>query len=474
MAANEEPNPKPILGAIAVLLGAAAIGCAAWLHVLAGRTFPPPWDDEAHFIVPALELLRNGTLSVPLLNAPEGIFWLPHGYYVFLAPVLSLPGDVLTVARWSSFASVVVFASSMTVVGIRRGVPHVVAAAAAGAWLLLPRVVVAGNVVRMEAALMAAAGIALVLAERERWPAAVAVGILGALLHPIGALLAALILIVALFARRQRWAAGMGDWLLVAVAVTCVAANAVYVASHADVVANHLAFQVERKAERDAVIPPFAAAVLAFALAGIAVLLRRIIPRAVRTPFVLLVLLISAGGMLVAIVGQELWYEVLGVEFATALLVLVILLTVSWTRTATSLATMCLMLVAAAAAWGTLHTPLFVYDFRIQTGHGDDYAEFVDQAIASLREYDRMTGPRQVVLVDSQSTISPYLHGVRWNRLQFVQATPVTPFPPEDADLLLVAPGPTASPLYNEWGPRRTVISTSSPRGQFKLLVMPH
>lgn len=474
MPATDITDARLTLALAPAVAGAVSIGAAIWLHIVGGWTFPPPWDDEAHFIVPALELAHNGSLSVPLLNAPDGIFWLPHGYYVFLAPVASLPGDVFTAARWSSFACVVVFAASMALVAARRGVPQIVAVAAGGAWLLLPRVVVAGNVARMEAPLMALIGITIVLAERARWPAAIAVGLLAVLLHPIGVVIVAVNVVGALVARPHRWRASRWDWALLGLTTAFVVADAIYMLLHADVVVEHLRFQLQRKSTRGAVLTPVPAVVLTMAVVGIGVLLRRIIPTSVRSPFVLLALLSSAAGMLVAILGQELWYEVLGVELSTALLILVVLLTVSWTRTARLVVTICLVVGAAAATWGTLHTPLFVYEFRASSGLSDDWPAFAEQAVAALEEYDGRAGPPEVVLIDSQSALTPYLHGRSWNRLRFVQTTPVTPFAPAEADLLLVAPGPTASPLYNEWGPRRSVISTASPQGQFKLLVMPH
>src|SRR5260221_670990 len=69
-------------------LFAAGVAAAVVLHVLAGHRSPTPWPDKMDFLTPAGRLARHGTLRVPSLNAPHGVFWVPDLYYFLLAPVL--------------------------------------------------------------------------------------------------------------------------------------------------------------------------------------------------------------------------------------------------------------------------------------------------------------------------------------------------------------------------------------------------
>src|SRR5258708_36217433 len=60
---------------------------------------PLPKEDDASFFVPPWNLVVHGTLRVPLLNAPDGIFWMPHGSYVWQALFLRIFGPTIEVAR---------------------------------------------------------------------------------------------------------------------------------------------------------------------------------------------------------------------------------------------------------------------------------------------------------------------------------------------------------------------------------------
>jgi hypothetical protein len=62
-------------------------------------TFPFPNEDEAAFFLPAWSLAVHGSLKPEILNAPNGIYWMPHGYYVWVSFFLWLFGPTIEVAR---------------------------------------------------------------------------------------------------------------------------------------------------------------------------------------------------------------------------------------------------------------------------------------------------------------------------------------------------------------------------------------
>ncbi len=62
-------------------------------------TFPLPNEDDARFFFPAWSVALHGTLSAPVLNASGGVFWMPHGFYVWLAIFLHIFGATMNVAR---------------------------------------------------------------------------------------------------------------------------------------------------------------------------------------------------------------------------------------------------------------------------------------------------------------------------------------------------------------------------------------
>lgn len=451
------------------LLVAAGLVLAAWLHRQAGFAFPPPWNDEAHFLVPALELVRHGSLSPPLLNAAEGIFWLPHGYYVAMSPLAMVAGDVLAVARWASFAGVVVFAGSMGVVGWRRGMPPGLAILGAAAWLALPRVVLAGNVARMEALILAVAGAALVAAERDRWVAAVAVAAAASLLHPIGVIPFIAVCAGAIVSRRDIRIRPL-DKAVAGVVALLVIAQALYLVTHAHLVAEHLGFQLQRKVGREPLLTLPILMVLGAAGAGVIVLLRRIIPPPARTPLSTTLWTLAAGLLATALVGQEIWYEVLGVEAAAALLVLSLLISVPrWSVTAQAVAGAALVGAGALAAVMTLHGT--VQGFSVAPDSHTEWRGVVDDTIRALEDYDAAPGPAQLVVLDPLSSFAHEVHGREWSRLTFRQPTPVTPIEPSEADLWLVGPTEKASLQFGDWAAGAPIIQERSPSGRLQFIV---
>ena len=444
-------------------LGIAFVAVAAWLHLEAGFSLPRPWPDESHFLAPALQLARHGTLDVPSLNAPDGIFWLPHGYYVLLAPLLALPVPALDAARWLSFACVVAFAGCVAWVAGRRGVPALLAVALPGAWLLLPRVVMAADIARMEAPVLALAGAGLVLAERDRWPAAMGLGVLAGLVHPIGAVVLAAFGATALAAGRRRWRVTRTDAVVLVLVVLAAGAQVAYFLAHWDLTREQLAFQLQRKARRGIQPDLLRWSVGACGLMALAAARRR--------PVLLGLGLLAVGLLVIDVVGREQWYWVLGAE--TALLLLAVALAAVAPRPLLAPAAGAVAGIAVLGVAMTLWQP--VAGMRAASSDRAEWFAFAAAAVADLRAYDAEPGPARTVLVDPLSGFGQELAGQPWQRLRFVQATPVTPLDLSAAQLYLATSGAPfrSETLFRRWQAGPPVVDTRSSTGAYRLLLVP-
>ncbi|MDQ4129596.1 MAG: hypothetical protein M3133_01165, partial [Actinomycetota bacterium] len=236
-----------------VVVGLGAVA-AVVLHLVAFDRFPTPWVDEAHFLVPALSLAREGGLSVPELNAPNGIFWVPHGYYAVLAAAFSLLPDTLTVARATSLLFTLGTAAAFMVIARRLEVPMLGAAVVASAWLLAPHVVIAGNNARMEALVIFLGAAAVALLACGHGATAVALAVLAAVVHPAGFLVAAVVVAGAAAARTDLRPRGAASWLIVGLAALALTVEAAHVAAHWRVAVDHVAFQIMRKRNNNPVL----------------------------------------------------------------------------------------------------------------------------------------------------------------------------------------------------------------------------
>ena len=108
-------------------LGRAEIEAILALARVNALTFPLPNEDDASFFFPAWNLAVHGTLRVPLLNAPDGIFWVPHGFYLWLALFLRAFAPTLEVARTvcqltTAAAAVLLVVAYARICGSRSGV----------------------------------------------------------------------------------------------------------------------------------------------------------------------------------------------------------------------------------------------------------------------------------------------------------------------------------------------------------------
>jgi hypothetical protein len=238
-------------------------------------TFPLPNEDDNSFFLPAWSLAVHGTLRAPVLNAPDGIFWMPHGVFVWLALFLHIFGPTIEVARTvcqlttATAAALLVIAYSR--IGGSRGF-----ALLCGALLVSPGMIFTANIIRMESPMLLIFATALLLHSYERRLAAAAMFFLGVVVHPallLGATLYAIgifgaDLVLPWYSRSRLGAGSMAPAsssdqgpsslgariltiLIVASVAAAIALQSVYVFHHLQLFHQHMAFQIALKAGRD-------------------------------------------------------------------------------------------------------------------------------------------------------------------------------------------------------------------------------
>ena len=62
------------------LLPIAVLAVSGWVHLVAGLTFPVPWDDEAIFVYPAAAVGESNQLQTDSLNAARPVFYHSPAY----------------------------------------------------------------------------------------------------------------------------------------------------------------------------------------------------------------------------------------------------------------------------------------------------------------------------------------------------------------------------------------------------------
>jgi hypothetical protein len=219
-------------------------------------TFPFPNEDDASFFLPAWNLAVHGNLAPQVLNAPNGIYWVPHGYYVWLAPFLRYFGSTMETARWVSqittAAAAVVLSLAMAQISRSRAFASLCAVL-----LVSPSVIYAANTLRMESTIFLLYSLAVLLHANRRYVLATTVLAGSLLIHP--ALVLSLILYVPAVAwlkynresdRHTAASSPLPIWVgpaMVALVVASMAAEGLLILRHADLFREHMALQAYRK-----------------------------------------------------------------------------------------------------------------------------------------------------------------------------------------------------------------------------------
>jgi hypothetical protein len=244
--------PRSVVGIVVVLPSVIAL----LLHVRFGLGYPLPTNDEARFLVPAWALAHNHSFNVPLANAPHGIFWVPHGFYVIHALLGSPFTWTLTHARWASFVGVQIFYVGLLVVAsrrrftwTRRGIAIV-----AVAFCVSNVALRAGNQARMEALVLAFFGLACIAVAFERYLAALAPVLLACTLHPV-AIVAAIATTILLIVRRRHYRRTKGEYVLVGAALLLVGIEGGYDLWNLSLVRAQLSYQTSRKEHHALLFP---------------------------------------------------------------------------------------------------------------------------------------------------------------------------------------------------------------------------
>jgi hypothetical protein len=239
------------------------IVCVARLNLY---TFPLPNEDDARFFFPAWTLAVHGSLRVPLLNAPNGMFWVPDGFYVWLALFFRVFRPSMEVAHGvcqvTIAAGAALLVTAFSLLCGSRGF-----ALLCGLLLISPGVIFAANTVRMEPLILLLFAIGLLLHTFERRLGAAAVFLLGVVVHPallLGACFYAISILVADFVlpstmsprntapdrRHKPTGALLLNVLIVSAVGAAIALEALHVLHHLATFHQHMAYQVARKADR--------------------------------------------------------------------------------------------------------------------------------------------------------------------------------------------------------------------------------
>jgi hypothetical protein len=231
------------------LVALAALAALLLAHVTL-NAFPIPWSDEVFFLIPAASLSSGHILSAAGQLNPQGIYWLPSGFYFVYSLTSSLlPLPILEAARLTSLLCTLLSAVFLGLI-IRKclgGTWSVVSIVSL--WLLSPPTIMMANIARPEALISAVSFLGIFLAVSDRPVGAIACAIICVFIHP---LLAFPVLVAAalIALRTQRWNVHRFDLILATAAIGMVIFELVVFIEHFDRYILDLGFQLHRKSSR--------------------------------------------------------------------------------------------------------------------------------------------------------------------------------------------------------------------------------
>jgi hypothetical protein len=302
-------------------------GFALFAMASANRlTFPFPWNDEARFYLPALWLVKYGSLDPAILNAPRGIYWVPDGFTVFLALVLRLFGQTIEIAR-TTCECIVAAGVAIFALAFRKLSGSWKTGALATLLLLTPPVVFAANMVRMEAPLFLLIAVALLL-HVNGYPLGACGLLFGSLLFHPALGLAAVGYAVLSWAFHERKGHSRRsrtmEWAVLAVVLLCLLSEGLRIAHNADLFKAHMAYQVSRKMGRPLIarlIKPQGVILFICSAATAMIIVRRWAwERRSSNQFVLGAATVALGVLTFAVLGAELQYDVYSLSVAPAII----------------------------------------------------------------------------------------------------------------------------------------------------------
>jgi hypothetical protein len=415
---------------------------AALLHWSAAYHFPVPWNDESHFLMPAINLSENLSLAAPEQNAPLGMFWMPDGYYVFMGILFFVLPTSLEAARWVSFILALVFSGSLFIVARKLNISPLLSAGAIVVWLIMPRVVLMANVARMESLVLAITALALVMVIYEQFWAGVAVSSLASLAHPAGIPLFLSFATVALiFSKDIKLNSNRHfQWLIVGVVLAAWFFEALHFASNFTLAVDHLTYQMSRKASRGAFSfdKPAYPLIVLWILGMFTCWNLRTRGEAHKLAVLSLLFLLAVSLKFVSLIGREMWYWVYGNETASLLtfisflgllpfalsknFVSSALTNLKWSK----IAMISLVLVICLANARPSIISYSAHGMSIYEGTRKEWNEFYSQVETQLNILDKSLKNKAVVWINESSEMMLFIRHHKWKRLNFIHESYVT------------------------------------------------
>jgi hypothetical protein len=313
------------------LFSAILAGCFVFAVAYINRTtFPFPWNDEARFYLPAFWWAEHFSLSPTNLHAPNGIFWVPDGFTIFLGLALRLFGKTMQVACMTCECAVSL-GVTLFALGFRKLTGSWKGGALATLLLLTPPVVFAANMVRMEAPVFLLLSLVLLLHVREYFLAAGSLLAGSLLLHPALSIAAAGYIVIACVtphkgAKKSNSKTVM-EWIIFAVVVMCLSAELLRIVHHLDLFRTEMAYQMHHKAIsslHSKLLKP-QGAIMGISCFAVAILLwrRRLQPETTALWNLLPMAVVSLGLLIYAVVGGgvggEMSYDIYSLSIGPAL-----------------------------------------------------------------------------------------------------------------------------------------------------------
>jgi hypothetical protein len=254
-------SPLSRWGSFLLLLSAAAILSFVFAHAVWPLALPPPWEDEIHFLIPAVSFAHGNGFSGARMLTPQ-IYWMPSGYYILNGIVFFLADHAgLRLARLVSFlcvtgAALILRHIVAVVLGELDERRPVLGTALVLVWYLSLPVVFGADIARPDALALLTTLAALDCLLRGRLLAGFAFAALSVMVHPLLALPACAVAFCALPmlrpSRLRTLRVHWWEWLILVVAVGVVGVEIQRLASDFAVYRAHWAFQLSRKAGRHA------------------------------------------------------------------------------------------------------------------------------------------------------------------------------------------------------------------------------
>lgn len=418
---------------VGILILCLAVLSATVLHFRAGYHFPTPWDDEAYFLIPAIHFSKNLTLAASELNAPRGLFWMPHGYSVFMGLIFLILPASLETARLVSLLLTLTFSICLYFLSRRLGIVSLLSAVPIAIWLVSPSVVAMANLARMESLVLAIIGLSLILIVYQKWIFGIALSSLAVLVHPIGILSFSCFLLAAFLFRKhiEIKPKYFIHWLVIGSVIAIWLIQALYFVFNLDLAVQHLAHNAGNQPTQTS-LSIYTITVYIFCLMFVVgALICWTIARINYYPqlsAINLIFLLAASLVFVTIVRNEIWYKVY--QYTAILLGSIALLAlIPYIRSKVQKsAIICLIVLCFIPNLaGFINYSKIGYMGMKIDGDKTEWQDFVSQVKLKLKDLDKSVGHREVVKIDYYNSINLFILNEKWDNLNFVTPTEITP-----------------------------------------------